>query len=61
MWREMAFHRPESSGAALQCARALVNLTRSIPDEKWANVGELYSYSYLNNIISLLTKLTIYG
>ncbi|KIR37054.1 hypothetical protein I352_00366 [Cryptococcus deuterogattii MMRL2647] len=45
MWREMAFHRPESSGAALQCAKAIVNLTRSIPDEKWANVDMMVAFS----------------
>lgn len=53
MWREMAFHRPEASGAALQCAKAIVNLTGSIPDEKWANVGGLHSCSYLGNFLSL--------
>ncbi|EAL22251.1 hypothetical protein CNBC3890 [Cryptococcus deneoformans B-3501A] len=54
MWREMAFHRPESSGAALQCARALVNLTRSIPDEKWANVDMMVAFS-----ISLAARLLV--
>lgn len=54
MWREMAFHRPESSGAALQCARAIVNLTRSIPDEKWANVDMMVALS-----ISLAARLLV--
>ncbi|XAO23238.1 hypothetical protein I312_102016 [Cryptococcus bacillisporus CA1280] len=54
MWREMAFHRPESSGAALQCAKAIVNLTRSIPDEKWANVDMMVALS-----ISLAARLLV--
>ncbi|OWZ71855.1 hypothetical protein AYX14_02736 [Cryptococcus neoformans] len=54
MWREMAFYRPESNGAALQCARALVNLTRLIPDEKWANVDMMVAFS-----ISLAARLLV--